>query len=190
VNERHLEALASDEWRKTLETMAFPFAFGPGGPAILGDDPLEIGPGPGMTTDLLRASLPRLTSIELDVDLAVALQARLAGTNVTVVEGDATQMPFEDGRFSGAAMFTMLHHVPTIEAQDRIFNEVARVLRPGGMIVANDGVARPDFEALHDNDIYNPVDPATIESRLTAAGFVEIDVKANEYAWAVRARSA
>jgi quinol monooxygenase YgiN len=42
VNERHLEALASDEWRHTLETLAFPFAFGSGGPTILGDDPLEF----------------------------------------------------------------------------------------------------------------------------------------------------
>ena len=188
MNERHLEALASDDWRHTLETLAFPFAFGSGGPQILGDDPLEIGPGPGLTTDLLRAALPRLTSIELDADLAAALQARLEGTGVTVVEGDATAMPFEDGRFSGAAMFTMLHHVPTVDLQDRIFREVARVLRPGGVLVANDGVASAEFEALHDDDIYNPVDPATIEERLLTAGFAEIQIKANEYAWAVRAR--
>ena len=180
--------MASDEWRHTLENLAFPFAFGPDGPALLGDDPLEIGPGPGMTTDLLRAKLPALTCIELDTDLAAALQTRMAGTNVTVVEGDATAMPFEDGRFTGAAMFTMLHHVPTVELQDLMFREVARVLRPGGVLVANDGVARDDFEALHDDDIYNPVDPATLEGRLLAAGFAEVDVEANPYAWAARAR--
>ena len=190
MNEQHLVALASDEWRHTLENLAFPFAFGTAGPAVLGDDPLEVGPGPGMTTDLLRAQLPALTCIELDTDLATALQTRMAGTNVTVVEGDATAMPFEDGRFTGAAMFTMLHHVPTVELQDLMFREVARVLRPGGVLVANDGVARDDFEALHDDDIYNPVDPATLEARLLAAGFAEVDVDANPYAWAARARRA
>jgi SAM-dependent methyltransferase len=188
MNRQHLEVLASEEWRQTLQNLAFPFAFGDEGPAILGDDPLEIGPGPGLTTDLLRARLPRLTSIELDPDLAGQLTARLVGTNVDVVEGDATAMPFDDGRFSGVATFTMLHHVPTVELQDRIFAEVCRVLRPGGVLVANDGVARPDFEAGHVDDVYNPVDPATLEARLATAGFVDVDVRANEYAWAARAR--
>ncbi len=188
MNRQHLALLASDEWRETLQNLAFPFAFGEGGPSVLGDDPLEIGPGPGLTTDLLRVRLPKLTSIELDGALAQALQQRLAGTNVEVVEGDATAMPFDDGRFSGAATFTMLHHVPTVELQDRMFAEVRRVLRPGGLLVANDSRARPDLEAFHEDDTYNPVDPDTLETRLVAAGFVDVDVRANEYAWASRAR--
>ena len=99
-------------------------------------------------------------------------------------------MPFEDGRFSGAASFTMLHHVPTVELQDLMFAEVARVLRPGAVLVANDAVASPDLAALHTDDIYNPVDPTTLEDRLGAAGFTAVEVKANEYAWAVRASRA
>ena len=70
-----------------------------------------------------------------------------------------------------------------------MFREVARVLRPGGLFVANDGVARDELAALHDDDIYNPVDPTTLEERLAAAGFREIDVEANHLAWACRARS-
>jgi SAM-dependent methyltransferase len=188
MNRHHLELLASEEWRQTLENLAFPFAFGEAGAAMLGDDPLEIGPGPGLTTDLLRIRLPRLTSIELDSALAASLKVRLAGSNVDVVEGDATAMPFEDGRFSGAATFTMLHHVPTDELQDLMFAEVRRVLRPGGVLVANDSCARPDLEAFHEDDTYNPVDPGTLPARLAAAGFVDVDVRANEYAWAARAR--
>src|ERR671913_817206 len=101
MNQQHLDILGTDEWRRTLEERALPFAFGPLGADALGDDVLEIGPGPGMTTDLLRARVPALTSIELDTALATALRARLAGTNVDVVEGDATRMPFDDGRFTG-----------------------------------------------------------------------------------------
>jgi SAM-dependent methyltransferase len=188
MNRHHMELLVSDEWRQTLENMAFPFAFGESGPDLLGDDPLEIGPGPGLTTDLLRARLARLTSIELDPELAAALRDRLAGTNVTVVEGDATEMPFEDGRFSGAATFTMLHHVPTVELQDRMFAEVRRVLRPGGVLVANDSVGRAELAAFHEDDTYNPVDTSTLEGRLVAAGFVDVRVSANEHAWACQAR--
>jgi ubiquinone/menaquinone biosynthesis C-methylase UbiE len=189
MNQRHLDILATDEWRQTLEERALPFAFGPLGPDALGDDVLEIGPGPGMTTDLLRVRVPHLTSIELDAMLADGLRARLTGTNVEVVSGDATAMPFDDRRFSGAVTFTMLHHVPTAELQDAMFREVARVLRPGGLFVANDGVARDELAALHEDDIYNPVDPSTLEPRLVAAGFRDIEIDANPIAWACRART-
>jgi SAM-dependent methyltransferase len=189
MNQQHLDILGTDEWRRTLDERVLPFAFGPLAAADLGAEVLEIGPGPGMTTDLIRCRVPQLTSIELDPTLAEALRHRLTGTNVEVVEGDATAMPFDDGRFSGAVTFTMLHHVPTAELQDAMFREVARVLRPGGLLVASDGVARDELAALHDDDIYNPVDPLTLEQRLAAAGFREIDVESNHLAWSCRART-
>jgi SAM-dependent methyltransferase len=189
MNQQHLDLLSTDEWRQTLEELALPFAFGPLGADALGDDVLEVGPGPGMTTDLLRARLPRLTSIELDPDLASALRTRLAGSNVEVIEGDGTAMPFDDGRFSGVVMFTMLHHVPTVELQDAMFGEVARVLTPGGLFIANDAVARDELAALHTDDVYNPVDPTTLEARLTTAGFRDIEIDTNPFAWACRART-
>ena len=189
MNQQHLELLASDEWRDTLATHVLPFAFGPLELADLGADVLEVGPGPGLTTDLLRVAVEQLTSIELDPDLATQLRSRLGGSNVDVVEGDGTAMPFDDGRFSGAVMFTMLHHVPTVELQDALLREVARVLRPGGLFVASDGVARDELAALHHDDIYNPVDPAGLERRLTAAGFREVALATNEFAWACRART-
>jgi 16S rRNA A1518/A1519 N6-dimethyltransferase RsmA/KsgA/DIM1 with predicted DNA glycosylase/AP lyase activity len=52
-----------------------------------GDDVLEIGPGPGVTTDLLRTLVPRLTTLEVDADSAAALQQRLDGSGVRVVHG-------------------------------------------------------------------------------------------------------
>jgi SAM-dependent methyltransferase len=187
MNAEHLEILVSDGWRELLRDVIVPWAIGD---TDLGDDVLEVGPGPGLTTDLLHPTVPQLTALELDPMLAADLDARLRGTAVTVVEGDATAMPFESGRFSGAVSFTMLHHVPTVELQDRLFAEVARVLRPGGVFVASDSVASDDLAALHDDDIYNPVDPATAERRLLAAGFAEAEVRANEFGWTARARTA
>lgn len=155
--------------------------------ARLGDDVLEIGPGPGMTTDLLRAQLPKLTAVELDERLAGALAGRLSGSNVDVVHADATAMPFEGERFTGAVCFTMLHHVPTVELQDRLFAEVARVLRHGAVFVASDSVASDELAALHDDDVYNPIDPLTVQTRLAAAGFASIEVRSNEFGWAANA---
>jgi SAM-dependent methyltransferase len=184
MNDAHLDLWSSEEWREALEKWIIPYALDG---ADLGDDVLEIGPGPGMTTDLLRAGLAKLTSVELDDKLAGSLATRLRGTNVEVVRADATNMPFGDGRFTGAVSFTMLHHVPTADLQDHLLSEAARVLTPGGVLVISDSIASPELEALHVGDSYNPVDPAGIESRLRAAGFVTSNVRANEFGWAAHA---
>jgi hypothetical protein len=63
------------------------------------------------------------------------------------------------------------------------------VLQPGGLFVASDGVAADELAALHEDDIYNPVDPASLDARLTTAGFREIEIDANSLAWACRART-
>ena len=97
-------------------------------------------------------------------------------------------MPFESARFTGAMTFTMLHHVPTVELQDRLFGEIFRVLRPGGLLVASDSVASEDLAALHIDDIYNPVDPATLSDRLGTIGFADIEVETNSLGWRCHAR--
>jgi SAM-dependent methyltransferase len=184
VNRQHLDLCASEGWRDVLRDLIIPYALGD---ARLGDDVLEVGPGPGMTTDLLRLGVAKLTAVELDASLATALAERLRGTNVEVVNADARDMPFGPGRFSGAVSFTMLHHVPTAELQDQLFAEVARVLRPGALFVASDSVASEELEALHDGDPYNPVDPVTVGVRLERAGFTTVDVRSNAFGWAAHA---
>jgi SAM-dependent methyltransferase len=185
MNPVHLEMCASEGWRDVLRGLILPYALAD---ARLGDDVLEVGPGPGLTTDLLRADLPRLTAVEIDPDLAAALAERLAGSNVEVVQADATAMPFEDGRFTGAVSFTMLHHVPTAALQDQLFAEVARVLQPGATFVAADSVASDDLAGLHVDDTYNPIDPSTLDDRLTAAGFATVEVRSNEFGWAAHSQ--
>ena len=83
----------------------------------------------------------------------------------------------------------MLHHVPTAELQNRVFGEVARVLRPGGQFVAADSCATEDLAALHVDDIYNPIDPAGLADRLAAAGFVDVNLRSDAERWAVHART-
>ncbi len=179
----------SDEWRAHVREVSIPWALGDGD---LGDDVLEVGPGYGATTDVFCERARRLTAVEIDPELANALVERFEGTNVTIVEGDATSLDFEDDRFTGATCFHMLHHVPTAELQDRIFAEAARVLRPGALFVASDGLYSPEVEQFHDGDTYVPVDPATIEERFARCGLeaVEIDVDTDQRSWAARARAA
>ncbi len=143
----------------------------------LGDDVLEIGPGPGLGTDALKLRCERLSSIEVDQRLAEALAERMHGSNVTVLHADATDMPFEDTSFSGAVAFTMLHHVPSRELQDRLFSEAHRVLRPGAYFVGTDSVWSPAFALVHLFDTLVPVDPDTLEARLESVGFEGVSVR-------------
>lgn len=136
----------------------------------LGDDVLEVGPGPGLTTDLLRERVQSLTALESDPQLAQALQARLTGTNVIVIHGDASSPGLPSGRFSSVCCFSMFHHVPSAERQDRVFDEMVRVLRPGGILVGEDPVDTPLARLGHTGDTFTPLAPATLGHRMSAAG--------------------
>jgi SAM-dependent methyltransferase len=185
MNAAHMAFCPSEDWRRILHEEVLP-------PALdgvdLGDDVLEIGPGPGFVTDVLRERTERLTAVEIDPVLYEPLAERMVGTNVDVLLGDAADLPLDDGRFSGAASFNMLHHVPTGELQDRIFSELARVLRPGGTLVAVDGTHDEGTEAFHEGDTYNPIETADVSSRLEAAGFTDIDVRGYPLGWIATAR--
>ncbi len=181
MNEAH-EFCGSDEWRQMIRDAILPWALGG---TDLGDDVLEVGPGYGATTDVLSRTVPKLTSVEIDDELAAMLTDRFASSPVVnIVHGDACHLDYEDGRFSGAACFTMLHHVAPAERQDRLFGEIARVLRPGAALVASDSLGSDDLAAAHEDDTYNPVDPASLQTRLSAAGFTSVNVRTNEYGWA------
>jgi ubiquinone/menaquinone biosynthesis C-methylase UbiE len=185
VNEEHLRFCASAEWAETVERVLVPWAVG-GRP--LGDELLEVGAGPGLVTDALHGRVPRLVAVELDEALAAALGRRLAGAGVAVVRGDATALPFADGRFSAVACFTMLHHVPSVALQERMLAELRRVLRPGGLLAGTDGMDTPERRRLHAGDVFLPADPAALGGRLRAAGFaypeVEVDTGADRFRFA------
>lgn len=174
VNERHLALCASPEWADYVERRLLPWVLEG---HDLGGDVLELGPGPGLTTDILLRLVPRLTALELDEALASALATRLSDAGVDVVCGDATDSGLPSGSFSAVTCFTMLHHVPTAAGQDRLFAEVRRVLRSGGLFVGTDGLDTPERRELHSDDIFAPVDAETLPARLAAAGLVDVRVE-------------
>jgi ubiquinone/menaquinone biosynthesis C-methylase UbiE len=156
----------------------------------LGADLLEVGPGPGVTTDLLHTRVEHLTCVEIDNFYAEKLRRR-APDNVRVVSEDATRMSLADGSFDAAVCFTMLHHVPSVSLQDRLLKEVARVLRPQGVFAGTDSLYSRSFRLLHLFDTMVVVDPDTFPARLQAAGFENVFVDVMEpHAFRFRARKA
>ncbi len=155
----------------------------------LGADVLEIGPGRGHTTELLRRRVDQLTAVEIDAELAGAVRSRFADAgNVAVETADATELPYEAGRFTGAVCFTMLHHVPSKELQDRLLREVHRVLQPGAAFAGSDSTPTPLFRLAHIRDTMVLVDPDTFGARLGAAGFADVSVNVGRRAFRFRGR--
>jgi ubiquinone/menaquinone biosynthesis C-methylase UbiE len=174
MNHLHRWYCQSSQWKQKLENKILPWCLGG---VDLGDEVLEVGPGPGLTTDWLRHRCKNITCIEVDPQLANSLNHRVASTTVSVQCGDATAMPYGDRTFSGAVAFTMLHHVPSQELQDRVFAEVYRVLRPGGIFAGTDSTHSFLMRIFHIWDTLVLVDPKTLPARLEAAGFEEIKIE-------------
>jgi SAM-dependent methyltransferase len=168
MNENHARVCGSPEWAGYIQDEILPSLTQH---ADLGEEMLEIGPGPGAATEWLRDRVKRLTVVEIDEEAAAKLAARYAGSNVEVVTGDATKLSYPDESFDSVGSFTMLHHVPTAALQNKILAEAFRVLRPGGALVASDSIASNGLHHFHEGDNYNPIEPATIISRLQTIGF-------------------
>ena len=171
MNKWHAELLASPEWAAFLHEEILPVVTHR---VDLGDDLLEIGPGPGAATEWLRRRVKRLVAIELEAEAAAKLGERFAGTNVEAIVGDATALPYPDGSFDTVGMFTMLHHVPTRALQDALLAGALRALRPGGTLIGSDSLASDRLHQHHKGDTYYPVEPASFLTRLQTIGFGEI----------------
>jgi ubiquinone/menaquinone biosynthesis C-methylase UbiE len=174
MNRIHNVLCSSAWWARRAEHDLIPF--GVDG-VYLGDDVLEIGPGFGATTRVLADRVNRLSVVELDPGYCERLRSELDGA-VSVTQGDATRLPYGDGRFSAVLCFTMLHHIPTVAGQDRAFAEIARVLRSGGTFAGTDSLGTGWlFHAIHIGDTLNLVDPDTLAARLEAAGLAVGEVR-------------
>lgn len=91
---------------------------------------LEVGCGPGDLAERIQREL-RCTVRAVDTSERMVELARARGLDAIV--GDVQSLPFADGTFDCAVAAWMLFHVPDL---DRGLAELARVLRPGGRLVA------------------------------------------------------
>lgn len=185
MNLLHRWLCRSSPWRKLLESKVLPWILKD---VDLGAHVLEIGPGPGLATDLLCRKAARVTAIELDLALAKPLAARMRGTNAAIIAGDGAAMPFSEASFSGAISCVMLHHVPSPALQDQMLREARRVLKPGAVFAGMDVCESRLMRAIHVWDTMVPVDPQTFAARLEAAGFENAQIEANAEAFRFSAR--
>jgi ubiquinone/menaquinone biosynthesis C-methylase UbiE len=113
---------------------------------------LEIGTGKGRFLAALAQHAERVTT--LDVDAAQQRAARLhvrqthAGRRIRFVVGDAGHLPWPDASFDTVASLNTFHH---LAHPLRVFQEMLRVLKPGGKLVLGDFSPRgfQIFDRIH-----------------------------------------
>ena len=102
-----------------------------------GEHVLDLGSGAGtdsLVAGLMVGSAGSVTGIDMTPEMTEKARegaAALGLDNVTFVEGEVEQLPFEDGRFDVVISNGVIDLIPDKEA---VFSSIYRVLRPGGRI--------------------------------------------------------
>jgi ubiquinone/menaquinone biosynthesis C-methylase UbiE len=115
-----------------------------------GKDVLECGCGTGLLLERMQTFARHATGIDLSPGMLEKARAR----NLDVREASVTDIPFPDAHFDVTCSFKVLAHVEAIE---RALSEMARVTRPGGVILA---------------ELYNPISFRGLVKRFGPAGRV------------------
>lgn len=175
MNSDHDQLCSSPEWAEYISWEIVPWCVA--GLKVTGDL-LEIGGGFGAATGRLLSLSASLTVVEKDPALASSLGSRFSSAKVLVDDATATALPSES--FDAAVCFTMLHHVTPPAAQDQLFAEVFRLLRPGAWCAGTDSLASDRLRDFHEGDVYQPVDPSLLAKRLSAVGFTGVETEVRE----------
>jgi ubiquinone/menaquinone biosynthesis C-methylase UbiE len=101
---------------------------------------LDVGTGAGTLALALAPLVREVVGVDVVTELLERARAN-APANVTFVEGDATDLPFDSYSFDLACTRRTLHHIAQPE---RAIAELVRVTAPGGRVFVDDQIAPVD----------------------------------------------
>lgn len=100
-----------------------------------GDVPvLDAGCGTGRLTGHLRTLNPAISPTGVDLSPAMLEHARRTNPDVSFLEADIADLPFQDEHFHGVLAWYSIIHTAPLELP-RVFAEFRRVLRSGGVLL-------------------------------------------------------
>jgi SAM-dependent methyltransferase len=98
---------------------------------------LDYGCGQGrICHELDRLGYTAVEGVDFSAAMIEAARTRVPTARFSVVDGAA--LPHADGSVGAALLFAVLTCVPSDDAQRGILAEIARVLRPGGLLLVSD----------------------------------------------------
>jgi len=108
---------------------------------------LELGCGKAEKTRLVAQKAASVLALEVDEIQLAKNRAITDLANVRFERGGAEAIPAADSGFDIVLMFKSLHHVP-VELMDRVFAEINRVLKPGGVAYISEPVYAGSFNDI------------------------------------------
>jgi SAM-dependent methyltransferase len=104
---------------------------------------LDYGCGYGrLCGELFDAGYRNLQGLDFSREMIRAAQARYPGLHF--MHHAAERLPFDDASFDAVLLFAVLTCIPSDRAQQNLIAELARVLRPGGVLIVSDYVLQND----------------------------------------------
>jgi ubiquinone/menaquinone biosynthesis C-methylase UbiE len=107
---------------------------------------LDVGCGTGRLLAFLHDAWPGLRLTGLDLSAPYLSEARrLIGrtARVKLIEGAAEKLPFEDGSLDFVVSSFLMHELPQA-ARTEVLTEMARVVKPDGLVVIVDSIQKGD----------------------------------------------
>ncbi len=161
--------------------------------ALAGGDVLSVGCGRHPGRHLFPGPAFRMTGVDLDAELIDALVE--SGELDDGAVGHAGRLPYAPGSFDVVLYRLVLHHLAYQGPLDQVFAEAARLLRPGGALVAVEpglwhpvgaGLAAANRlglgVAVHGTPDDIPLSPRALVRESRAAG-LEPELHALTYGW-------
>jgi ubiquinone/menaquinone biosynthesis C-methylase UbiE len=144
---------------------------------------LDLGCGSGAFTPFVARAVGekgKVYALDIQADMLKQLERKLSKPenknikNIKLIEGNAYELPFEDGSLDLIYMVTVLQEIPD---RNRALQEVRRVLKSGGLFAVTELFPDPDY----------PWKSTTIKLG-EGAGFVMDEVSGNFFNYTVRFR--
>ncbi len=138
---------------------------------------LDLSCGPGLFTRAMAAATPGALVIGLDISramLEVAARRATGYTNVQLVRADAHGLPFADASLGGVNNGGALH---AYDSPEQVFQEVLRVLRPGGVYVGSTFSQNTSMVSRFTARLagIRRFEPPALRSQLSRIGFIEYE---------------
>ena len=114
------------------------------------EDALDVGSGTGWVVAQLLQRGSRVTGVDVAPPAVERLRAQFPQHTFVRLTLGAEELPFADASFDLATIMDVAYHVTDDAQWAAAISEIARVLRPGGRLIATDGFGRADdSQAAH-----------------------------------------
>jgi ubiquinone/menaquinone biosynthesis C-methylase UbiE len=147
---------------------------------------LEVAAGTGRATRFVSLAFPKAKIVALDLSAQYLKQAQKKlkdRERIDFVQGNATDLPFQDEHFDAVYSVFLYHELPE-EERRKVLSESLRVLKKDGVLGLVDSIQQgdspdfdtllPDFPRMYHEPFYRNYIENKMEGMLEAAGFKEV----------------